>query len=83
MERAAVHADVIVRHREPLGRREAGELAALRELMEWAPCECLAFSDDGVITWVNQTFLRWTGHRLDALVGTRLTELLRVEDRVL
>lgn len=83
MDRAAVRADVIARRPEPLGQREAGELSALRELVEWAPCGYLTCCDDGVITWVNQTFLGWTGHRRDILVGTRLTDLLPVGERVL
>lgn len=68
---------------EPPGAEKVGELSALRELVEWAPCGYLTCGDDGVITWVNQTFLRWTGHRRDALVGIKLTDLLPVGERVL
>lgn len=74
---------VAARRPERLGRRVAGELSALRELVEWAPCGYLTRGDEGVITWVNQTFLRWRGHRRDALAGTRLADLLPVGERVL
>lgn len=83
VDRAAIRPDVIARTSAPPARREAGELSALRELVEWAPCGYLTWGDDGVITWLNQTFPRWTGRQRDALVGTRQADLLPVEDRVL
>lgn len=57
--------------------------AELRELVEQAPCGYLTCSDDGVITWVNETFLTWTGHRREDLLGTELARLFPVGDRIL
>ncbi|MEU8121205.1 SpoIIE family protein phosphatase [Spirillospora sp. NPDC049024] len=59
------------------------ELARLRTLYEHAPCGYLSLRPDGTITRVNRTFLDWTGHRAeDLLGGTRFQELLPIGDRI-
>ncbi|WP_173921798.1 bifunctional diguanylate cyclase/phosphodiesterase [Agromyces sp. Marseille-P2726] len=49
---------------------------AFEELFEEAPCGYLETTYDGVITRVNRTFERWTGHSRDALLGTAFVDLL-------
>ena len=46
------------------------------ELFEHAPCGYLETTPDGIITRVNRTFERWTGHAREALLGTTFVELL-------
>ena len=46
------------------------------ELFEDAPCGYLETTPDGVITRVNRTFERWTGHAREALLGTNFIDLL-------
>ncbi len=55
----------------------------LEQLYQQAPCGYLVLEDDGTIVAVNDTFLNWTGHRREALVGTRFPRLLPVGDRIL
>ena len=43
----------------------------VRELYDRAPCGYLTTTPDGVIVRVNQTFLSWTGHAAEDLVGRR------------
>lgn len=52
-------------------------------LFHQAPCGYLLTADDGTITAVNDSFLRWTGHRRGDLLGTRLQQLMPVGDRIL
>ncbi|RKI63665.1 response regulator [Corallococcus sp. AB049A] len=53
------------------------------ELYENAPCGYLSTSPDGRILKVNQTFLTWTGHSREALLGgKRFWELLTVAGRI-
>ena len=53
------------------------------DLYEHAPCGYLSTRPDGVIVRVNATFLAWTGHRRDDLVGaTRFQELLTPGGRI-
>src|SRR5687768_15026398 len=67
--------------REPDGT-EAGahhsiqDADAFVELFEDAPCGYLETTPDGVITRVNRTFERWTGHTREALLGTNFIDLL-------
>jgi PAS domain S-box-containing protein len=54
-----------------------------QDLFEHAPCGYLSAAPDGTIGRVNETFLRWTGHRREDLVGTRrFQELLTVGGRI-
>ena len=46
------------------------------ELFEDAPCGYLETTPDGIITRVNRTFERWTGHARDRLLGTAFVDLL-------
>jgi sigma-B regulation protein RsbU (phosphoserine phosphatase) len=53
------------------------------ELFEHAPCGYLATTPDGTFIRVNETFLRWTGHRREELVGIRrFQDLLSVGGRI-
>jgi PAS domain S-box-containing protein len=53
------------------------------ELYEGAPCGYLSTRPDGTILRVNQTFLAWTGHRREDLVGRkRFPELLSPGGRI-
>jgi serine/threonine-protein kinase RsbW len=53
------------------------------DLYENAPCGYLSTLPDGTIVKVNQTFARWTGRPVAALVGARFRDLLTVGGRVL
>lgn len=57
--------------------------ADFEELYQQAPCGYLMTGDDGTIVGVNDTFLRWTGHRRADLLGTRLQKLMPVGDQIL
>ena len=66
---------------------DEGFYAALRdddpeELYENAPCGYLSSLADGTVVKVNRTFLGWTGHDRDAVVGRRFQELLAPGDRI-
>ncbi|WP_337061721.1 putative bifunctional diguanylate cyclase/phosphodiesterase [Kineococcus sp. G2] len=52
-------------------------------LFENAPCGYLTTTDGGVVTRVNETFLTWSGHRREDLVGSAFGRLLPVGDRIL
>jgi phosphoserine phosphatase RsbU/P len=53
------------------------------ELFEDAPCGYFSTAPDGTFARVNETFLRWTGHRREELVGVRrFQDLLSVGGRI-
>lgn len=52
-------------------------------LFQQAPCGYLVLDDSGVVTAANDTFLLWTGHGRDDVVGTALARFLPVGDRIL
>ena len=53
------------------------------DLYENAPCGYLSALLDGTLVKVNQTFLTWTGHRRDDLVGRRrFVDLLTIGSRI-
>ena len=53
------------------------------DLYENAPCGYLSAAPDGTIVRVNETFLRWTGHAREELVGIRrFQDLLTVGGRI-
>ncbi|HEX6433648.1 MAG TPA: PAS domain S-box protein [Gemmatimonadales bacterium] len=52
------------------------------ELYEHAPCGYLSALADGTIVRVNQTFLNWTGHSREAVIGKRLRDFLPLAGRV-
>jgi sigma-B regulation protein RsbU (phosphoserine phosphatase) len=66
----------------------AGSFRAPRDddveaLYERAPCGYLSTTADGTIIKVNETFLDWTGHRREDLVGRRrFVELLTTGGRI-
>lgn len=52
-------------------------------LYDRAPCGHLSTTPDGTIVRINDTFLAWTGHRREDLVGRRrFVDLLPVGDRI-
>ena len=55
----------------------------LEQLYQQAPCGYLVLADDHTVAAVNDTFLHWTGHRREDLVGTRFDRLLPVGDRII
>lgn len=63
-------------------------LAAVRdddpeELYESAPIAYLSMSPGGMVTKVNRTFLQWTGHTVDDVVGKkRFADLLAPGDKI-
>ena len=52
-------------------------------LFQQAPCGYLVTDDDGRITAVNDTFVRWSGYGRPRLVGSRLQSLMPVGDQIL
>ncbi|GGM54787.1 SpoIIE family protein phosphatase [Dactylosporangium sucinum] len=52
------------------------------ELYENAPCGYLSLLPDGTVVRVNRTFLEWTGHRREELIGRRIHELYSVGTRI-
>jgi sigma-B regulation protein RsbU (phosphoserine phosphatase) len=53
------------------------------QLYERAPCGYLSTTPDGTIVKVNQTFVTWTGHDRDELVGRRkFVDLLNAGGRI-
>ena len=62
--------------RDEVDRGEARADDPYLELFEQAPCGYLETTPDGILTRVNRTFERWTGHAREALLGTTFVELL-------
>ena len=61
----------------------AGEDEDAEDLYENAPCGYLSALPDGTVVKVNQTFLTWTGHRREDLVGRkRFQDLLTAGGRI-
>ncbi|WP_205843666.1 EAL domain-containing protein [Nakamurella deserti] len=56
---------------------------AAGDLFQSAPCGYLITKDDTTITAVNDTFLVWSGHAREQLIGRKLTALLPADDRAL
>lgn len=52
------------------------------DLYHHAPCGLISTGHGGRIATVNDTFLDWTGHRREDLVGIRFTTLLSTGDRI-
>lgn len=51
-------------------------------MVENGPCGYISFLPGGRIEYVNQTFLEWSGHRADQMIGKHLTELLTMAGRI-
>ncbi|MDQ0893904.1 sensor domain-containing diguanylate cyclase [Agromyces ramosus] len=62
--------------RSPVGSEQTQQEQTYTELFEGAPCGYLTTTPDGIITRVNATFEKWTGHTRESLVGTSFVELL-------
>ena len=71
---------------QPAGPGDAFYAALLEddpeELYDNAPCGYLSSRPDGTVVKVNRTFLGWTGHDREAVVGRRFQELLAPGDRI-
>ncbi|RKH68755.1 PAS domain-containing hybrid sensor histidine kinase/response regulator [Corallococcus llansteffanensis] len=68
---------------EDTGSAEAPFEESAEDLYENAPCGYLSTTPEGIIVRVNQTFLTWTGHSREALVGhKRFRDLLAVAGRI-
>ena len=59
------------------------DAAGFEALFHEAPCGYLVTDDDGRITEVNRTFVRWSGYQRSELLGTRLQDLMPVGDQIL
>jgi diguanylate cyclase len=57
--------------------------AHFEALFQQAPCGYLVTDDDGRITAVNDTFMRWSGYGRPRLVGSMLQSLMPVGDQIL
>ncbi|ABS05827.1 putative bifunctional diguanylate cyclase/phosphodiesterase [Kineococcus radiotolerans] len=57
--------------------------SAFEALFQQAPCGYLTTDADGRVTRVNDTFLHWSGHRREDLLGSAFNRLLPVGDRIL
>ncbi|HEX7167312.1 MAG TPA: SpoIIE family protein phosphatase [Acidimicrobiales bacterium] len=51
-------------------------------MYEHAPCGYLSTTADGTIVKINQTFLSWTGHHRDDVLGRRFPDLLTAGGRI-
>ena len=51
-------------------------------LYDQAPCGYLSTTPDGIITKANGTFLTWTGHSAEEVVGRRFSALLTTGGRI-
>ena len=56
---------------------------SMRDLFEHAPCGLLCATADGVVTEVNDTFLRWTGQARGRVLGQDLDQLLTTGSQLL
>lgn len=52
------------------------------EMLESAPCGYVFLSPSGRIEHVNRTFLGWSGHTADQMIGKRLSDFLPMAGRI-
>jgi phosphoserine phosphatase RsbU/P len=52
------------------------------DLLDTAPCGFIVFTDEAVITQVNQTLLGWLGYLEEELVGRKMDAILTVANRI-
>lgn len=65
-----------------MGTGRTAQHDSAEELYESAPCGYLSAEPDGTIVRVNQTFLDWTGHERETVLGARLQDLLTPGGRI-
>jgi len=53
-----------------------------QDMIENAPCGYVSLLPNGRIGYVNQTFLGWSGHSADQMVGKRLSDFLTMAGRI-
>jgi sigma-B regulation protein RsbU (phosphoserine phosphatase) len=59
-----------------------GSAPDFEDMVENAPCGYVSLSPNGHIEHVNRTFLGWTGHASDQMVGKRLSDFLTMAGRI-
>ncbi|WP_432484954.1 putative bifunctional diguanylate cyclase/phosphodiesterase [Kineococcus esterisolvens] len=79
----AGEAPAVASPRDAPGGTPGDAAGPFEELFEDAPCGYLTTDDDGRVTRVNATFLAWSGHRREDLLGSAFSRLLPVGDRIL
>lgn len=52
------------------------------DMIENAPCGYVSLSPGGRVEYVNRTFLGWTGHAADQMVGKRFSDCLTMAGRI-
>ncbi|MET4218687.1 sigma-B regulation protein RsbU (phosphoserine phosphatase) [Bradyrhizobium sp. LB14.3] len=57
-------------------------LLDFRDMVDDAPCGYVSLSPGGRIEYVNRTFLRWSGHAPDQMIGKRFSEFLTMAGRI-
>jgi PAS domain S-box-containing protein len=64
------------------GRGSASDVAALDDLLEYAPCGFLSFADDGTVELVNATLLGILGHERADVLGRRVEHIMTTGTRI-
>jgi len=57
-------------------------MSASDDWFENAPCGLILMKRDGIILRANRTFIAWTGHELQSLVGKRLPDFLPIAGKI-
>lgn len=52
------------------------------DLVENAPCGYITLDANGRVQHVNRTFLAWSGHRVDEMIGKRFSDFLSMAGRI-
>jgi PAS domain S-box-containing protein len=55
---------------------------SLEELYDDAPCGYLSLLPDGLVIKINKTFLTWTGHSREELIGRRFQDVLHIASKI-
>ena len=55
---------------------------SVEELYEHAPCGYLSTLPDGTIVKLNETFVEWTGHTREAMLGTKFQATLSIGSKI-
>ena len=53
-----------------------------QDMIENAPCGYITLHASGRVDHVNQTFLEWSGHAADQMVGKRFSDFLTMPGRI-
>jgi phosphoserine phosphatase RsbU/P len=52
------------------------------DMIENAPCGYASLLPNGRIEYVNRTFVEWSGHAADQMIGKRLSDFLTMAGRI-